>query len=132
MSVEKPSPGARILVVDDDPAVRWVTVECLREMGHLVAEADSGQSALTILERGDPFDLVIMDVVMPGLSGPDTVRLARRTRSDLKVLFVTGYADTSEPAGKDSPDPLIMKPFSPAIFAAAVRNAPGPAPLARH
>jgi CheY-like chemotaxis protein len=97
-------------------------------MGHLVAEADSGQSALTILERGDPFDLLVMDVVMPGLSGPDTVRLARRIRSDLKVLFVTGYDDTSASAGKDSTDPLIMKPFRPAILAEAVRNALGPAP----
>jgi CheY-like chemotaxis protein len=126
------SAGARILVVDDDPAVRWVTVECLREMGHLVAEADGGRSALTILERGDPFDLLVMDVVMPGLSGPDTVRLARRTRLDLKVLFVTGYGDTSESADKDSTDPLIMKPFKPTILAEAVRNALGPAPLVGH
>ena len=121
--------GARILVVDDDPAVRWVTVECLREMGHLVAEADSGQSALTILERGDPFDLLVMDVVMPGLSGPDTIRLARRTRSDLKVLFVTGYADTSASASKDSADSLIMQPCKPTVLAEAVRNALGAAPL---
>ena len=129
MSVQKPSPGARILVVDDDPAVRWVTVECLREMGHLVAEADSGHSALTILERGDPFDLVVMDVVMPGLSGPDTVRLARLTRPDLKVLFVTGYAGTSASASKDNTDLLIMKPFTPTVLAEAVRNAQGPRPL---
>jgi signal transduction histidine kinase len=128
--IAQPGADAHIHVVDDDPAVRWVTVECLREMGHLVAEADSGQSALTILERGDPFDLLVMDVVMPGLSGPDTVRLARRIRSDLKVLFVTGYDDSSATAGKDSTDPLIMKPFKPTILAEAVRNALGPAPPA--
>ena len=52
--------GARILVVDDDPAVRWVTVECLREMGHLVAEADSGRSALTILERGESYRRILV------------------------------------------------------------------------
>jgi signal transduction histidine kinase len=126
------SAGARILVVDDDPAVRWVTVECLREMGHVVAEADSGQSALTLLERGDPFDLLIIDVVMPGLSGPETVRLARQARSDLKVIFVTGYADISESASKDSPDALIMKPFKPTILAETVWNALRPAPLAGH
>jgi two-component system cell cycle sensor histidine kinase/response regulator CckA len=79
-----------------------------------------------------PDEPLVMDVVMPGLSGPDTVRLARRTRSDLKVLFVTGYADTSESADKDSADPLIMKPFKPTILAEAVRNALGPAPLAGH
>jgi len=109
-----------------------VTVECLREMGRLVAEADSGQSALSLLERSDPFDLLVMDVVMPGLSGPDTVRLARRTRSDLKVLFVSGYADTSESADKDSTDPLIVKPFKPTVLAEAVWNALGPARLADH
>jgi PAS domain S-box-containing protein len=115
--------GARILVVDDDPAVRWVTVECLREIGHFVAEADGGAAALKILQRGDPCDLLVMDVVMPGLSGTDTVRLARQTRPDLKVLYVTGYADRSAFIGKVSGDLLIMKPFKPAILAETIRNA---------
>jgi hypothetical protein len=53
--------GARILVVDDDAGVRWVTVECLREIGHFVTEVDSGRAALAILERGDPCDLVVID-----------------------------------------------------------------------
>ena len=117
------SAGARILVVDDDSAVRWVTVECLREIGHFVAEADSGRAALAILERGDPCDLIVIDVVMPGLSGTDTVRLARQTRPDLKVLFVTGFADRSGLTGEGSGDLLIMKPFKPAILAEAVQRA---------
>jgi len=114
------SAGARILVVDDDPRVRWVTVECLREIGHFVAEADSGRSALTLLERGDPCDLVVIDQLMPGLLGTETVRLARLKRPELKVLFVTGYADKFEP--ETSRDPLIMKPFKPAALAEAVRS----------
>ena len=114
------SAGARILVVDDDPRVRWVTVECLREIGHFVAEADSGRSALTLLERGDPCDLVVIDQLMPGLLGTETVRLARLKRPELKVLFVTGYADKFEP--ETSSDPLIMKPFKPAALAEAVRS----------
>jgi len=113
------SSGARVLVVDDDPDVRWLTVEYLREMGHLVAEADSGRAALAILERGDPCDLVVMDQVMPGLLGIETVRLARQTRPELKVLFVTGCADKFE--GSD--DPLIMKPFTLATLTEAVHNA---------
>jgi len=113
------SSGARVLVVDDDPDVRWLTVEYLREMGHFVAEADSGRAALAILERGDPCDLVVMDQVMPGLLGIETVRLARQTRPELKVLFVTGYADKFE--GSD--DPLIMKPFTLATLTEAVQNA---------
>jgi PAS domain S-box-containing protein len=115
------SGGARILVVDDDTGVRWVTAECLREIGHFVAEADSGRAALAILERGDPCDLVVMDQLMPGLLGTETVRLARIKRPELKVLFVTGYADKFELEG--ATDPLIMKPFKPAALAEAVRNA---------
>ncbi len=113
------SSGARVLVVDDDPDVRWLTIEYLREMGHYVAEADSGRAALAVLERGDPCDLIVMDQVMPGLLGTETVRLARQTRPELKVLFVTGYADKFEGSG----DPLIMKPFTLATFAEAVGNA---------
>lgn len=115
------SGGARILVVDDDAGVRWVTVECLREIGHFVAEADNGRAALAILERGDPCDLVVMDQLMPGLLGTEAVRLARIKRPQLKVLFVTGYADKFELEG--ATDPLIMKPFKPAALAEAVRNA---------
>jgi CheY-like chemotaxis protein len=115
------SGGARILVVDDDAGVRWVTVEYLRESGHFVAEADSGRAALAILERGDPCDLVVMDQLMPGLLGTETVRLARMKRPDLKVLFVTGFADKFEMVGDT--DPVIMKPFRPAALAEAVRNA---------
>jgi CheY-like chemotaxis protein len=125
------SAGARILVVDDDPDVRWVTVECLREIGHFVAEADSGRAALAILERGDPCDLLMMDVVMPGLSGREAVRLARQTRSDLKVLFVTGYADKLEFEGDGVGDPLIKKPFKPADLAEAVRQALWRAPVSK-
>jgi PAS domain S-box-containing protein len=114
------SGGARILVVDDDAAVRWVTVECLRESGHFVTEADSGRAALEILERGDPCDLVVIDQLMPGLLGTETVRKARIKRSSLKVLFVTGYADKFELEGVI--DPLIMKPFGPTALTQAVQS----------
>jgi signal transduction histidine kinase/CheY-like chemotaxis protein len=108
-----------ILVVDDDAAVRWVTVECLRDAGYRVAEADSGSAALALLERDDPCDLVVMDQVMPGLSGRDTVRLARRARPELKVLFVSGYA-AWEGAGGDI---WLQKPFKTQALAEAVSRA---------
>jgi len=111
--------GAHILVVDDDSAVRWVTVECLRGAGYRVVEADSGRAALTLLERGDPCDLVVMDHVMPGLSGKDTARLARRTRPALKVLFLSGYATLGEAGG----DVWLQKPFTTQTLADAVFRA---------
>jgi CheY-like chemotaxis protein len=79
-------------VVDDDPDVRWVTAEYLRGVGHDVKEAGNGGAALTLLERGDPCDLLVVDLAMPGPSGAEMMRLARRIRPNLKALFCTGYA----------------------------------------
>jgi len=114
---------ANILVVEDDPDVRWITSEDLREIGYLVTEADSGRAALAILERGHPCDLMIADLVMTGLTGVDTVRLARRTRSDLKVLFCSGYADMSRFEEDIGGDALLKKPFRPDTLAEAVHTA---------
>jgi CheY-like chemotaxis protein len=114
---------AHILVVDDDPDVRWIISEDLREIGYLVTEADSGRAALAILERGDPCDLMIADLVMNGLTGVDTVRLARRTRSDLKVLFCSGYADILRFAEDIGGDTLLKKPFTTDTLAEAVHTA---------
>jgi PAS domain S-box-containing protein len=119
----QPAGGARILVVDDDPDVRWVTAECLRGIGHHVTEARDGGAALTILERGDPFDLLVMDLAMPGLSGAETMRLARRTRSDLQALFCTGYAEPSRFEGETGGDVLLKKPFGPDALIEAVQRA---------
>jgi CheY-like chemotaxis protein len=103
--------GAHILVVDDDPDVRWIIAQDLQEMGHIVTEADSGRAALSILEQDMPCDLMVADLVMPGLSGLDTLRLARRGRPDLKVLFVSGYADLSRFGASLSDHVLLKKPF---------------------
>jgi signal transduction histidine kinase/CheY-like chemotaxis protein len=114
--------SAHILVLDDDPDVRWITAEYLRELGYTVTEADSGRAALAVLERGEPCDLMLADLVMPGLSGADTARLARRTRPDLKVLFCSGYADLSRLERDAGNDALLKKPFHPDILAEAVRT----------
>ena len=113
---------ANILVVDDDPDVRWITSEDLREIGYLVTEADSGRAALAILERGDPCDLMIADLVMNGLTGVDTLRLARRTRPDLKVLFCSGYADMSRFEEEIIGETLLKKPFTADTLAETVHT----------
>ena len=116
--------GAHILVVDDDPDIGGITGEGLREMGYAVTEAESGRAALAVLERGDPIcDLMVVDLVMPGLSGVDTVRLARRVRPDLKVVFTTGYADMSMFAADLGNDVVLKKPFTPRSLAVAVETA---------
>ena len=104
--------GAHILVVDDDPDVREVIAQDLQQMGCVVTEAESGRAALTMLERETRCDLVIIDLVMPGLSGLETLRLARRSRPELRVLFTSGYADLSRFGDNLRDHPLLQKPFT--------------------
>jgi len=104
--------GGRILVVDDDAAVRDVTSSMLRQIGYGVVEVEDGQAALDALARGESYDLMLIDIAMPGLSGIETARRAREGRPELRVLFVTGFADASEqPEPGTGHDPLIKKPF---------------------
>jgi signal transduction histidine kinase/ActR/RegA family two-component response regulator len=121
--------GARILVVDDDPDVRWIIAQDLQEMGYEVTEADNGRAALAILEQDAPCDLMVADLVMPGLSGLDTLRLARRSRPDLRVLFASGYADLSRFGANLSKHALLRKPFKLEALAEAVRTALQRVPL---
>ena len=109
--------------MDDDPDVRWVTAECLRGSGHHVSEARSGSTALAMLDRGDLCDLLVMDLAMPGLSGAETVRLARRTRPNLKALFCTGYANVLRFESETGRDVLLRKPFAPDALIEAVQRA---------
>jgi CheY-like chemotaxis protein len=115
--------GAHILVVDDDADVRWIIAQDLQEIGYVVTEADSGRAALAILEQDTPCDLMVADLVMPELSGLDTLRLARRTRPDLKVLFASGYADLSRFGANLASHSLLKKPFKSETLAEAVQTA---------
>ena len=116
-----PAETAHILVVDDDPDVRWIAAEGLREIGYVVTEADGGRAALAILERDDPCDLMVVDLVMTGLTGVDTVQLARRARPDLKVMYCSGYADMSRFQDDIGNEVLLKKPFRRDTLAEAVR-----------
>src|SRR5205085_10463556 len=72
-----------ILLVEDEPMVRTVAERALTRHGYTVITADNGQDALEILARNEPIDLLISDVVMPGMDGPTMVRKARESRPDL-------------------------------------------------
>jgi PAS domain S-box-containing protein len=122
----RPSPeraGGRILVVDDTAPVREVSVQMLRELGFGVTEAESGQAALDALARGETYDLLLIDIAMPGLNGIETVRRAREMAPGLRVLYVTGFADLGGMEHPTGDDPLIKKPFRLADLAAEIRAA---------
>jgi len=106
---------ASLLLVEDEAPVRLFAARALRLRGHSVIEADSAEVALRLLE--DPalrVDLIVSDVVMPGLDGPSWVRQARQRRPDVRVVFMSGYADGALDAGGDDIAGAILlpKPFS--------------------
>ena len=111
---------ASILLVDDEDLVRMATAEMLREMGHQVAEAESGAAALAQIASGDPFDLLITDYLMPGMRGSELVEEARARWPDLKVLLMTGYANLAK--GEAAGIPRLPKPFREADLAREVAN----------
>ncbi len=88
--------GETVLVIDDEPTVRMLMVEVLEELGYRVLEAHDGPSGLKILNSGARVDLLITDVGLPGgMNGRQVADAAREHRPDLKVLFVTGYAENA-------------------------------------
>jgi signal transduction histidine kinase len=112
----------RVLVVDDDSAVREVTAALLADMGCLVVEAGSGGAALHALERDrTPFDLMVVDFAMPGMNGAEVAREAALRWPALPVLFVTGYADLTalREVGEDR---VVQKPFRNGELALKVRQ----------
>jgi PAS domain S-box-containing protein len=116
--------GETVLVVEDEPVVRSVVIEMLREQGYRVLEAIDGPSGLAVLGRGERIDLMVTDVGLPGINGRQLADQARETRPRLKVLFMTGYAETVAIAGgflQDGMD-MITKPFDLDDLARRIRE----------
>jgi PAS domain S-box-containing protein len=105
--------GVRVLLVEDDAAVREIAGGLLRDLGCAVTTAENGVSAIEALEEGAPFDLLMSDIIMPGgVSGVDLARSASAHRPDMAVLLTTGYAgDRMDVAPADLPWPVLRKPF---------------------
>jgi CheY-like chemotaxis protein len=102
---------AVILVTEDEPLVRMVAVEVLRESGHEVLEAQDGLEALEIL-RESAADLLVTDIQMPRMNGYQLVEVAMERWPRMKILLVTGYARDSVPAAvMKAALPTIHKPF---------------------
>jgi signal transduction histidine kinase len=102
--------NARVVLVDDDNAVREVTAALLRDQGYVVHEAGSGGAALALLDRTGPVDLIIIDFAMPGMSGAELARHVQAKRPALSVLFVTGFAERASLTGVHD-GRIISKPF---------------------
>ncbi len=112
-----------VLLVEDEPMVRSVAARALTRHGYSVITADNGEDALEILAKNEPVDLLISDVVMPGMDGPTMVREARVSRPDLKILFMSGYAEEQLRKSIDIENVnFLPKPFSVVELAEAARR----------
>ncbi len=114
-----------VLLVEDEPTVRSLARKVLVRLGYDVLEAADGIEALARFERDpDAIDLVITDVIMPSMGGPELVRRLRALRADLPVLLMSGYTDdaTLRRGFARSDDVFLEKPFSPATLAQKVRS----------
>lgn len=112
-----------VLVVDDERAVREVVAAALTRAGYKVRSAASAEEALD-LERAEPVDLLITDVILPGMKGPDLAREVRRRSPGTRVLFMSGYTGDAalDPGDLHGGLGFLQKPFGPGAVLARVRE----------
>ncbi|MFZ3282652.1 PAS domain S-box protein [Pseudomonas sp.] len=116
--------GETVVVVEDDPAVRMLVLDLLKELGYRAFEAEDAKTALPLLESDLRVDLLVTDVGLPGMNGRQLAEIARQHRPGLKVLFMTGYAQkAAERQGflEDGMD-MVAKPFAIELLASKIRT----------
>ena len=113
-----------ILLVDDEESLRNVVVDLLGQLGYRMLSAASGPEALALAEEfPGKIDLLVTDVVMDPLPGPALAERLARLRPEMKVIFISGYADSLAPDGVLKPGTvLVNKPFTIKILSAKLRE----------
>ena len=110
-------------MVEDEETVRETVVELLSDLGYRVLKARDAQSALAIIESGVPIDLLLTDVVMPGMSGAELAERFHALRPEAGVLYASGYADEAVMRlGIRDGVPFLQKPFEPDELVRRVRE----------
>ena len=117
--------GETVLIVDDEPTVRMLVTDVLSDLGYTAIEAADGAGGLSVLQSGARIDLLVTDVGLPGgMNGRQMADAARVGRPDLKVLFITGFAESALPGdGRlESGMAVLTKPFAVEALAARIRE----------
>jgi len=113
-----------ILLVDDEQSVRSIVMKILQRAKYKVLEAENGEAAIRISDsHPDKIDLLISDMYMPGLRGPEVAQALAPKRPGLRVLFMSGYAEKDSRAGVPFGANFLNKPFSGKELAAKVVEA---------
>jgi PAS domain S-box-containing protein len=116
--------GETVMVVEDDAAVRLIVLEVLEELGYEAIEAVDARTAIPVLESNRRIDLLVTDVGLPGMNGRQLAEVARQSRPDLNILFITGYAENAAVRsgflgeGMD----MMTKPFAIGALATKIRE----------
>jgi two-component system cell cycle sensor histidine kinase/response regulator CckA len=111
---EVPFGSETVLFVEDDPSVRAYGAQCLKALGYTILQASNGADAIAIATKyADRIDLVVSDVVMPGMQGPELVARLAAMRPEVRVLLCSGYEQEAEPFEDSAPGiPRLAKPYS--------------------
>ena len=117
--------GETVLVIDDEPLVRMLVTDVLKELGYTTIEAEDGPAGLKILKSAVRIDLLITDIGLPGeLDGGQVALAARKLRSELKVLFITGFAEKAvlSHGHIEAGMSVLTKPFAMEALASRVKG----------
>ncbi len=116
--------GETVLVVDDEPTVRMLVTEVLEDLGYTAIEAADGTAGLQVLQSDVRIDLLVTDVGLPGMNGRQLADAARVGRPDLKVLFITGYAENAvlSHGHLDAGMHVLTKPFAMEALAERIKE----------
>ncbi len=116
--------GECVLLVEDEPAVRMLIADLLSDLGYQVEQAQDARAALPLIRSMPRIDLLVTDVGLPGMNGRELANAAREHRPDLKVLFVTGYAEgaTLRSDFLDTDMDMISKPFEIEALSIKIRD----------
>jgi predicted ATPase/signal transduction histidine kinase/CheY-like chemotaxis protein len=119
-----PQGGGRVLLVDDEAMVREITRTMLEQQGYSVVEAEGGRAALEALRNGPRPDIVVLDLIMPGMDGWETLARLRELDATIPVVLLSGFDSGSVPDGRPVvPDARLTKPFQMRELLAAVSQA---------
>jgi two-component system, cell cycle sensor histidine kinase and response regulator CckA len=134
LTARQSSAGARVLLVDDEPLVRHAFRRALKRLGYNVIGAASAREALNYLQQQPDVDLIITDVIMPGMNGLEMIERLQKLGIHAKVLYVSGYADgvLSRRAGLGDRVEFMQKPIPSEALAAKVQELLHSEPLGRH
>jgi CheY-like chemotaxis protein len=121
----KPVTGSGVvMVIEDEPTVREMVCEMLESLGYTAIEAGSADEATRLVHENKQIEVVLVDLIMPGVGGPEMVARIRKLRPQIPVVFMSGYSDRASQVQELGPDALFLqKPFSEAALSQKINKA---------